>query len=95
LQLIRTKNPVFALVAQQIDNQEDEILRDVWMDYIGFQDNADLAVRYFNIVRDMFYARMGYTMDYAFMHGLMTEAKLLMKQFLDARSSDRNVQVVG
>ena len=85
LQLIRTKDPVFALVAQDIDNQEDEILRDIWMEYVGFRDNAELALRYFNIVRDMFYTRMGYSMDYAFMHRLMTEAKLLMKQFMNSK----------
>ncbi|HTF20805.1 MAG TPA: hypothetical protein VK658_22180 [Chryseolinea sp.] len=82
VQLIRTKNPVFTVVAEEIDCQAESILQDVWMAYIGFHDNTDLAVRYFNIVRDMFYTRMGYNMDYAFLRGLMTEAKLLMKQFL-------------
>jgi AcrR family transcriptional regulator len=91
LQLIRTKNPEFAIVVEEIDSQESEILQDVWMDYIGFSDNAELALRYLNVVRDMFYARIGYAMDYVFMHGLMTEAKSLIKQFMAAKTSVRNV----
>jgi len=85
VQLIQTKNPTFVNLASQIDEQEDVILREVWTDYLGFHDNADLAMQYFNIVRDMFYTRMSFqNICYPFLHSLMTEAKVLMQQFVNS-----------
>ncbi|HEY5747994.1 MAG TPA: TetR/AcrR family transcriptional regulator [Chryseolinea sp.] len=88
IQLIRTKNPVFVNLASKIDEKEDLILRDVWTDYLGFHDNADLAIQYFNIVRDMFYTRMSFqNFSYPFLHDLMTEAKVLMQQFVNSKAT--------
>jgi AcrR family transcriptional regulator len=88
IQLIQTKNPVFVDLANKIDAREDEILRGVWTDYIGFHDNADLAMQYFNLVRDMFYTRMSFqNISYPFLHDLMTEAKVLMQQFVNSNAA--------
>jgi AcrR family transcriptional regulator len=94
IQLIRTKNPEFVIVAQEIDNAENEVLQDVWMTYVGIHDNAELAGRYLNFVRDMFYTRMRFSMDYVFLRDLMTEAKLLMQQFFESRHNVRQVRSV-
>lgn len=82
IQLIRNNHiQAFKNVADAIDRKEELILREVWIDYIGFHDNPDLAIRYFNIVRDMFYTRMSLqNINYTFLHNLMSEAKDLMQQ---------------
>ena len=82
IQLIRIKNnQTFQRVVEKVDHQEEILLRDLWTDYIGFHDNPDLAVRYFTIVRDMFYSRLSLqNMNYEFMHNLMNEARELMQQ---------------
>ncbi|SHH18946.1 transcriptional regulator, TetR family [Chryseolinea serpens] len=85
VQLIQTKTPAFVNLASKIDAQEDLIVREVWTDYLGFHDNEDLAMQYFNLVRDMFYTRMSFqNLCYPFLHGLMTEAKVLMQQFVNS-----------
>lgn len=88
MQLIRNKNPTFYKIAETIDQNENVILRKVWSDYIGFQNNPDLAIRYFNIVRDMFYTRMSFqNLHYPFLHNLMTEAKDLIQQIAEQQAA--------
>jgi AcrR family transcriptional regulator len=84
LQLIRDKsNPAFAELAKKIDQEEDTILCEVWTDFIGFHDNPGLAIRYFNIVRDIAYTRMSnQTINYTFLHNLVNEAKELVQQIV-------------
>jgi AcrR family transcriptional regulator len=84
IQLIRIKNrPAVDKIVETIDQKEDHILRDVWSHYIGFHDRPDLAIRYFNIVRDMLYARMSMqNITYGFLHSVMAEAKELMQQIV-------------
>jgi AcrR family transcriptional regulator len=81
LQLIRSKdNPLFYKTAEKIDQQEDTLIGELWSDYLGFHDPG-LAIRYFNIVRDMLYARVSFkNFDYHFLHNLMTEARAAMQQ---------------
>ena len=88
VQLIRAANPEFNRVAEIIDQQEDLILRPVWADFIGFHDNPDLAIRYFDIVRDMFYTRMSLqNMNYPFLHDLVTEARVLMQEIAESKAA--------
>jgi hypothetical protein len=89
IKLIRSKpESAFYKVAEKIDQQEDLILRDVWTEYIGFHDQPDLAMRYFNIVRDMFYTRMNSdNMDYPFLQSLVVEAKAVMQQIVESKSA--------
>jgi AcrR family transcriptional regulator len=84
IHLIRDKsNPAFARIVEMIDQKEDMILGKVWSDYIGFQDSPALALRYFNIVRDMFYSRMSFqTISYSYLQAMMSEAKELMSQIV-------------
>jgi AcrR family transcriptional regulator len=78
------KNPSFYKTARMIDI----LLREQWRDYLGIHEHPDLAIRYFNIVRDMFYARMSHqNMNYPFLHKLMTEARVVMQQLTDSKSA--------
>jgi AcrR family transcriptional regulator len=89
IKLIRSKpESAFYKVAEKIDQQEDLILRDVWTEYIGFHDQPDLAMRYFNIIRDMFYTRMNSdNVDFPFLQSLVVEAKAVMQQIVESKSA--------
>jgi AcrR family transcriptional regulator len=80
-QLLRTENPTFHKVAEMVDQQEEVILRDRWADYLGIPRNPSLAIRYYSIVRDMFYTRVNLkNLEYPFLHKHMVEAKAVMQQ---------------
>jgi AcrR family transcriptional regulator len=95
LQLVRSKdNPLFYKTAEAIDQQEDVLLRELWSDYLGMQDNPSLAMRYFNIVRDMLYARISAkNLEYSFLHKLMAEAKAVMQQMADTKELETRESV--
>jgi AcrR family transcriptional regulator len=84
-QLLRNPdNKLFYSVADSIDKKEGVVLIDLWSEYLGIQDNPDLAIRYFAIVRDMCYARMSFKdLSVDFLSGLFTEAKVVMRQIAD------------
>jgi len=82
MQILRNrKHTLFVTVAERIHEEEDLILRPLWSVYLGIQDRPDLAIRYFAIVRDMFYARITFKdYNYPFLQNLITEAKVVMQQ---------------
>lgn len=85
LQLIRSKdNPLFYNTAIEIDRQEDLLIGELWGDYLGIHNHPTLAVRYFDIVRDMLYARLGSkNFNYHVLHDLMAEARAAMQQITE------------
>jgi AcrR family transcriptional regulator len=85
MQLYRCKNnPAFYNAAEMIDQREDVILRGLWSDYLGFGDNPDLAMRYFALVRDMFYSRVSLqNLTYEFQRKLATEATMLVREIAE------------
>jgi AcrR family transcriptional regulator len=87
LQLIRSKNsPLFYKTAEQIDEQEDALVGELWTDYLGLHGRPVLAIRYFNIVRDMLYLRINFkNFDYHFLHNVMADAKAIMQQMTDTK----------
>jgi len=86
LQLLRTENPLFHKAAELVDQKEEVILRDRWAEYLGIHENPSLAIRYYSIVRDMFYARVNLkNLEYPFLHKHMVEAKAVMQQMTDAK----------
>lgn len=89
MKLIRCKpTTLFYKVAEKLDQQEDLILRDIWAEYIGFQDQPEFAIRYFTIVRDMLYTRLNEdNLTYPFLHKLMTEAKDVMQLNIENKST--------
>jgi len=74
----------FYNAAKKLDGLADIFLRDLWSDYLGLSEHPDLAVRYFDIVRDMFFARINFkNFNYPFLHNLITEAKMVMQQIAE------------
>jgi AcrR family transcriptional regulator len=81
IQCYRSANAAFCDIAEKIDQEEDTILRALWADYLGYADKPDLASRFFNIIRDMFYGRAtNQNFDYQFLQTIVTEAKSLVQQ---------------
>jgi len=91
MQLLRCKNmPALRNIAEVIDQKENVILGDLWNDYLGFCDNPDLAIRYFIVVRDMFYTRASLqNLTYDFLHDLITEAKVVMQQITESNTTQK------
>ena len=86
LHLIRNGKSIIFKAAEMIDQREEILLRDLWADYLGIHDNPSLAIRYYSIVRDMFYARVNLkNLEYPFLHKHMAEAKAVMQQMTDAK----------
>jgi AcrR family transcriptional regulator len=95
LQLIRSPhNSLFYNAAKKLDGRTDVLLRDLWSDYLGLTEHPDLAVSYFNIVRDMFYARLSFqNCNYSFLHSLITEAKTVMRQIVGNKQIETDKSV--
>jgi hypothetical protein len=95
LQLIRSPhNASFYNAAKKLDERTDILLRDLWSDYLGLAVHPDLAVSYFNIVRDVFYARINFqNCTYPFLRNLITEAKTVMREITENKplESDKSI----
>jgi AcrR family transcriptional regulator len=89
IQLLRCKdNSVFQEVADGIDRKENVVISDIWSHFIGIYENPDLALRYFDIIRDMFYTRASFqTINYPFLQSLMVEAKGLVQEISDRKEA--------
>jgi AcrR family transcriptional regulator len=82
IQLLRSEhNESFYKVARTIDEKEDALLADLWREYLGIPTDSEVAIRYFNFVRDMFYARMSLeNMNYPFLLKFLSSAKAVVQQ---------------
>ena len=79
------QNPSFYQAAEAIHRKEDVILSPLWCKYLGVEDNPELAIRYFAIVRDMFYTRITFKdYNYEFLKRVVTEARVVLQQIVDA-----------
>ena len=85
VQLYHTKSkPAYYNLAEMIDEKEGPILQHVWNEYLGFDNNPDLAIRYFVIVRDMAYRRISLqNMTCEFLRKIFTEAKVVLSQTVE------------
>jgi hypothetical protein len=51
----------------------------LWCDYLGIQKRPSLAIRCYNIVRDMLYSQISYqNLNYPYLRGLLNEARLII-----------------
>ena len=91
-QLIRSPvSSPFYKAGKKLDGLTDILLRDLWSDYLGLNEDPDIAVRYLDIVRDMFYARITFQdFNYPFLRNLVTEAKVVMQQIAANRERESN-----
>jgi|SRR5882762_3149705 len=87
-QLTRMPNkPLYYNLARKIDQEEDIVLRQLWCAYLGVENEPDLAMRYFNIVRDTFYARISFeNMNVPFFRELLGEAKEVINALTEHKS---------
>ena len=92
--LLRCKHlPAFYNVAEEIDEKESVIVGELWSDYLGFCDNPELAIRYFIIVRDMFYTRASQqNLTYEFVRDLAIEAREVMRQITESNTTQETEQ---
>ena len=81
VQITRNKdNHLFYHASEKVDRLVDLGVRQLWCEYVGILDNKDVAMRYYDIVRDMFYTRVTFkNLNYPFLHDLVSEAKLLIQ----------------
>jgi AcrR family transcriptional regulator len=78
LERLRT-SPRFKKVVEQIDQREDEAIRHLWSNYLGTEDNPDLGMRYFVIIRDVFYSRISFqTFTFEHIQSLLLEAREIL-----------------
>ena len=82
VQLTRTKNRVsFYEASKAVDEKVNVAVHQLWGDYLDVHSNSDVALRYFHLVRDMFYTRISFeNLNYEFLHNLAAEAKQLVNQ---------------
>ncbi|SHH18967.1 transcriptional regulator, TetR family [Chryseolinea serpens] len=87
VQLTRTKDRYsFYNTSELVDLKVNAAVQQLWNDFLGHRHNADLAIRYYYIVRDMFYTRVSFqNFTYAFLHDLVTDAKVLIDQITERR----------
>lgn len=87
VQLTRNKTDYsFYNASMEMDRKINLALRALWVDFTNI-GNTDLAMRYYDTVRDMFYNKSGSkNFNYRFLHGLFKEAKELIDQAIRHKS---------
>lgn len=82
MQVSKERNhKTFQNAGDGISKKEYAILEPLWSGYLGIVNKPDLTISYFNIVRDMFYARITFeNFDFLFLRNLLTEAKSTIQQ---------------
>lgn len=80
MQLVRNRNvALFTETYREVTQKIDSALLPLWAEYIGLKHNLPLALRYFEMIRDMFFSRITEnTLHYDFLHTVAMEAKTLV-----------------
>lgn len=80
MQLVRNRNvPMLMETYREVTHKIDTALLPLWAEYIGLAHNQPLALRYFEMIRDMFFSRITEnTLHYDFLVMVATEAKALV-----------------
>jgi len=88
MQLTRTKsNPYFQKMVELVNQMQETILSPVWCDYLGVDNNSDLGMRYFNIVRDTFYFRVTFqNFSYLHLQNVLGEARIILNNLSEQKS---------
>jgi len=87
VQLIRSPSDHFLYAASEMVDQKVQVaIRQLWCDYLDIPGDTDLGMRYYAIVRDMFYTRLSFqNLNYTFLHNTVTDAKSIMDEISDRR----------
>jgi len=87
VQLIRNTNNHFLYAASEmVDRKVQSAIRELWCDYLNIPSDTSLGIRYYAIVRDMFYTRISFqNLNYTFLHKMVADAKSIMDEISDLK----------
>ena len=81
----------FYQASEVVDRKLNSAIQQLWSDYLGVT-NPDLVVRYFSIIRDMFYTRISFkNLNYPFLYNMATEARQLVAQLISNNELQKTV----
>jgi AcrR family transcriptional regulator len=87
VQLTRSLNHLFSEASRWVDQKVDTAIRRLWSDFIEVPNDSDGGMRYYAIVRDMFYTRISFqNLNYTFLHNLVKDAKAIMNEISELRA---------
>ena len=95
VQLTRSQNnKLFYAASQIVDESVNEGVRQLWCDYMDVPVQSDLGIRYYAIVRDMFYTRISFqNFNYTYLHNLVSDARSLMNEISDRKALETGESV--
>ncbi len=84
MQLVTNRTvPLFFNAYEKINDIVDPKAVPFWAAFIGIPHNPDLALQYWQVVRDMFYSRISLdNLNYAFLKNIVQEAKGIAEKML-------------
>ena len=90
VQLIKYPSNNFLHAASEIVDQKVRVaVRELWCDYLDVPSDTDLGMRYYSMVRDMFYTRISFqNLNYTFLHDMVADAKSIMDEISDRKPVD-------
>jgi len=79
-QLVSNRNvPLFKATFREVTHKIDQALLPLWAGHMDVKGDSQLALRYFEMIRDMFLARITFdTLNYEYLHNMATEAKTII-----------------
>jgi len=80
MQLIRNRHiELFAATFTETSAKIDEALLPLWVRHIEATEQPEAALRYFEMIRDMFFSRISFdSFHYDYLHTIATEAKTII-----------------
>jgi AcrR family transcriptional regulator len=80
MQLIRNRHiKLFADTFTKTSRKIDLALLPLWIKHIEVTDQPEAALRYFEMIRDMFFSRITFeTLHYDYLHAMASEAKTII-----------------
>jgi AcrR family transcriptional regulator len=84
MQLVSNRTvPLFFNAYERINDMVDPKAMPYWSAFIGIPHNPDLALQYWQVIRDMFYSRISLdNLNYTFLKNIAQEAKGIAEKML-------------
>ncbi len=97
VQLTRNKDKYsFYEASVEIEERANQVVRHLWVDFLGSNASPEHVMRYYDFVRDMFYTRVSVrNFNFQFLHDLITDAKVLIDQVNERVSSKASQTVLN
>lgn len=89
MQLVLNRHvPLFFDAYKQVNVKADRVILPLWSVFIGIPEQPELALQYFEQVRDMFYSRISNnTLNYEFLHALVHEAREIVLKMSNGKAA--------